>query len=183
MSGWQKLRAERNRRSLGRLTKALPVIFPRVVLARAFARPFVPPTPRLAIESYWGAHGAAYPLLSARHPRRTVKPLTQWARDFAASAVNPFIASAGTLTCGAAVPTKTRSGIVLAWWRGSSGMRQVTRSDFCGASKVGAALKAADGYGGTPKLTIASRCSGSGANTGTRPGRDCSIFGDCPTSR
>jgi hypothetical protein len=34
-----------------------------------------------------------------------------------------------------------------------------------------------------PKSTIASRCSGSGANTETRPGRDWSIFGDCPTFR
>ena len=32
-------------------------------------------------------------------------------------------------------------------------------------------------------MTIASRCSGSGANTETRLGRDCSIFGDCPTFR
>ena len=56
MSGWQELRAERNGRSALRLNKALPPIFPRVVLARALARPFVPPTPRLAIESYWGAH-------------------------------------------------------------------------------------------------------------------------------
>ena len=56
MSGWQELRAERNGRSALRLNKALPPIFPRAVLARALARPFVPPTPRLAIESYWGAH-------------------------------------------------------------------------------------------------------------------------------
>jgi hypothetical protein len=56
MSGWQELRAEWNGRSALRFNKALPLIFPRVVLARALARPFVPPTPRLAIESYWGAH-------------------------------------------------------------------------------------------------------------------------------
>ena len=56
MLGWQELKAERNRRSLVRLTKALPPIFPRIVLARALARPFVPPMPRLAVESYWGAH-------------------------------------------------------------------------------------------------------------------------------
>jgi hypothetical protein len=56
MSGWQELKAERNRRSLVRLTRALPLVFPRAVLTRALARPFVPPTPRLAIESYWGAH-------------------------------------------------------------------------------------------------------------------------------
>ena len=76
-----------------------------------------------------------------------------------------------------------RSGIVLAWSLGSSGMRQAATYDFCGASKFGAALKAVDGCGGPPKLIIASRCSGSGANTGTRLGRDCSIFGDCPTFR
>jgi len=52
----QELKAERNRRSLVRLTRALPLVFPRAVLTRALARPFVPPTPRLAIESYWGAH-------------------------------------------------------------------------------------------------------------------------------
>ena len=56
MSGWQELKAERNRRSLVRLTRALPLVFPRAVLTRALARPFAPPTPRLAIESYWGAH-------------------------------------------------------------------------------------------------------------------------------
>jgi hypothetical protein len=56
MSGWQELRAERNRRSLDRLTGVLPAIFPRGVLTRALGRPFVPPTPRLAVESYWGAH-------------------------------------------------------------------------------------------------------------------------------
>jgi hypothetical protein len=56
MSGWHELKAERNRQSLARLNKALPTIFPSGVLLRALARPFVPPTPRLAIESYWGAH-------------------------------------------------------------------------------------------------------------------------------
>ena len=50
MSRWEEEKAERNRRSLGRLTKALPCIFPSAVLSRALARPFVPPTPRLAIE-------------------------------------------------------------------------------------------------------------------------------------
>src|SRR5580704_4434460 len=56
MSGWHELKAERNRQSLGRLNKALPTIFPSGVLSRALSRPFAPPTPRLAIESYWGAH-------------------------------------------------------------------------------------------------------------------------------
>jgi hypothetical protein len=34
----------------------LPFIFPPAVLARAITRPFIPPTPRLAIESYWRSH-------------------------------------------------------------------------------------------------------------------------------
>jgi hypothetical protein len=56
MSSWQAEKEERNTRSLARLTQRLPAIFPPVVLARALGRPFIPPTPRLAIESYWGAH-------------------------------------------------------------------------------------------------------------------------------
>ena len=127
--------------------------------------------------------GAAYPLRFARHPRHTVNTHTRWGLDFAAYADNRFIVSAGTLTCGAAVPTRTRSGTALALSLGNSGTRRVARFNCCGVSKVGAALKAPGGCGGMPKLTIASRCSGSGANTETRPGRDCSIFGDCPTFR
>jgi len=56
VSAWQDQRAERNRQSVARLTRALPEIFPSAVLTRALARPFVPPTPRLAIDSYWRAH-------------------------------------------------------------------------------------------------------------------------------
>jgi hypothetical protein len=58
MSSWQAEKEERNRRSLARLTKSLPAMFPPAVLARALGRPFIPPTPRLAIESesYWAAH-------------------------------------------------------------------------------------------------------------------------------
>src|SRR6266852_3244311 len=56
MSTWQDLRAERNRQAVARLGRALPQIFPPIVLRRALGRPFVPPTPRLAIDSYWRAH-------------------------------------------------------------------------------------------------------------------------------
>ncbi|HTC03452.1 MAG TPA: hypothetical protein VK749_08615, partial [Xanthobacteraceae bacterium] len=56
MSNWQDLKAERNRQSVARLQRALPQIFPGNVLRRALGRPFVPPTPRLAIDSYWRAH-------------------------------------------------------------------------------------------------------------------------------
>jgi hypothetical protein len=211
MSGWQELKGERNRRSLVRLTRALPLVFPRAVLTRALARPFVPPTPRLAIESYWGAHPiradrlaralavrnqvpcgwtwrlgerrSGLPSRSARHLRHTVKSHTHWARDFAACAVNQYIASAGTLTYGAAVQTRTRSGTPPAWLRGNSGMHQVLRSNPCGASKAAAALRVLVSCGGMQKLTTASRCFGLGANTGTFRGRSCSIFGECRTSK
>jgi hypothetical protein len=56
MSTWQERKAEINRRALARLTKALPAIFPAIVQSRALERPFIPPTPRLAIDSYWRAH-------------------------------------------------------------------------------------------------------------------------------
>jgi hypothetical protein len=56
MSKWQEETEKRNRHSMARLTRALPGIFPSNVLSRAFNRPFVPPTPRLAIDSYWRAH-------------------------------------------------------------------------------------------------------------------------------
>ncbi|MGB6769195.1 MAG: hypothetical protein WBE50_14100, partial [Methyloceanibacter sp.] len=56
MSKWQAEKAKRNRRSLARLNRALPSIFPSAVLSWALSRPFVPPTKRLAIDSYWRAH-------------------------------------------------------------------------------------------------------------------------------
>jgi hypothetical protein len=56
MSKWQAEKAERNRQSLARLNRALPCIFPSVVLSWVLGRPFVPPTPRLAVDSYRRAH-------------------------------------------------------------------------------------------------------------------------------
>jgi hypothetical protein len=56
MSNWQTEKAEQNRNSFARLSKSLPAIFPPAVLSRALNRPFIPPTPRLAVESYWRAH-------------------------------------------------------------------------------------------------------------------------------
>jgi hypothetical protein len=49
-------RDERNRKSLERLRRAMPEIFPGPVLGHALSRPFIPPTPRRAVESYWRAH-------------------------------------------------------------------------------------------------------------------------------
>lgn len=61
-SAW---RAERNERSLARLNRALPEVFPGAVLRHALSRPLIPPTPRLAVEGYWRAH----PLLADRLAR------------------------------------------------------------------------------------------------------------------
>ena len=49
-------RDEQNRRALARLNKALPTIFPPTVLNHALARRFIPPMPRLAVDSYWRNH-------------------------------------------------------------------------------------------------------------------------------
>src|SRR5690606_17570908 len=49
-------RAQRNAKALARLEKSLPTIFPTVVLAHAKRMPFIPPTPRLCVESYWRRH-------------------------------------------------------------------------------------------------------------------------------
>ena len=49
-------RAEKNRRALARLRRALPETFPAPVLTHALSRPFTPPTPRIAIDGYWRAH-------------------------------------------------------------------------------------------------------------------------------
>lgn len=48
--------ALRNERALQRFNKALPEIFPAAVLTHALARRWTPPTPRLAIDSYWRTH-------------------------------------------------------------------------------------------------------------------------------
>jgi hypothetical protein len=48
--------ALQNARSLARLNKALPEIFPAPVLTHALARRFTPPMPRLAVDSYWRVH-------------------------------------------------------------------------------------------------------------------------------
>jgi hypothetical protein len=75
MSDWQAERAERNKRSLARLSQGLPPVFPPAVLARALGRPFIPPTPRLAIESYWRAHPIRADRLARALASRTGPPL------------------------------------------------------------------------------------------------------------
>jgi hypothetical protein len=74
VSKWQDEKAERNRRSLARLTAALPPIFPSAVLSRALDQPFIPPTPRLAIDSYWRAHPIRADRLARALAARTGPP-------------------------------------------------------------------------------------------------------------
>ena len=74
MSNWQIEKTARNQRSFARLAKALPAVFPPGVLARALGRPFIPPTPRLAIESYWRAHPLRADRLSRALAARTGPP-------------------------------------------------------------------------------------------------------------
>jgi len=74
MSQWQADKAERNRKSQERLTAALPASFPPAVLARALGRPFIPPTPRLAIDSYWRAHPIRADRLARALAARTGPP-------------------------------------------------------------------------------------------------------------
>src|ERR1700736_1641933 len=66
-SAW---RAERNAKARARLMRRLPDVFPPVVLAHALAKPFVPPTPRRAIESYWRHHPVRADKLARPPPPR-----------------------------------------------------------------------------------------------------------------
>jgi hypothetical protein len=49
-------REEKNERALARLQRAMPALFPAPVLQHALSRSLIPPTPRLAVESYWRHH-------------------------------------------------------------------------------------------------------------------------------
>ncbi|MBX9740556.1 MAG: hypothetical protein K2X62_10805 [Beijerinckiaceae bacterium] len=71
MSVWQD---EKNARAIARLRKALPEIFPQPVLTHALRRPLIPPTPRLAIDSYWRAHPLRADRLARSLARRSGAP-------------------------------------------------------------------------------------------------------------
>jgi hypothetical protein len=182
MSGWQELRAERNRRSVLRLTKALPLVFPRAVLSRALARPFIPPTPRLAIESYWGAHPIRADRLARALAARSQAPDGWTWRLGDRRSDLPFTfrtppapyregdyALGPGFCCVCGQPVYRLGWHVDLWksgpnknavWHSSSGTRQVPRSDFGGVFKGGAALKSAAGCGGTPAKLLLSYTSG-----------------------
>ena len=77
MSEW---RDEQNRRALARLNKALPRVFPATVLNHALARRFIPPMPRLAIDSYWRNHPVRAERLARALAANTGAP-TGWLRQ------------------------------------------------------------------------------------------------------
>ena len=49
-------RAQRNEKARARLIRNLPEVFPGTVLVHALSRPFLPATPRRAVDSYWRYH-------------------------------------------------------------------------------------------------------------------------------
>jgi hypothetical protein len=67
-------RNEKNRRSLERLERALPQVFPKPVLLHALSRPLIPPLPRLAIDSYWRTHPVRADRLARALAARTGAP-------------------------------------------------------------------------------------------------------------
>jgi hypothetical protein len=212
MSKWLAEKAERNRPSIARLTKALPIIYPPAVLFRALARPFVPPTPRLAIDSYWGAHSFRADHLARALAARTGPP-NAWTWRLGDDRRNglpttfrappaPYRERAHTrgpgFCCVCGQPVYRFGWHVDLWhtgvnknavWRGAC----VIAWQFWNAPsshvrrlrrlQASAAAKAAVGYGRTPRLTIAYRCLGCGENTETWRGRRCCIIGTCRTSR
>jgi hypothetical protein len=69
--------AVRNARAEARLQKALPDIFPKPALVHAYKRALLPPTPRLAIDSYWRAHPLRADKLSRALAARSGAP-AEW---------------------------------------------------------------------------------------------------------
>jgi hypothetical protein len=90
MSKWQDEKAGRNRRAVERLSKNLPTIFPPVVLARALSRPFIPPTPRLAIDS---RHAIRSDRRAGRTRSRSRDPARRCALDMARAAFGMWSAN------------------------------------------------------------------------------------------
>jgi hypothetical protein len=66
--------ARRNAEALVRFNKALPDPFPGAVLTHALARRWTPPTPRLAIDSYWRSHPLRADRLARTLAARTGAP-------------------------------------------------------------------------------------------------------------
>jgi hypothetical protein len=66
--------ALRNQQALLRFNKALPEVFPAPVLTHALGRRWTPPTPRLAVDSYWRSHPLRADRLARALARRSGAP-------------------------------------------------------------------------------------------------------------
>jgi hypothetical protein len=120
---------QRNEKARSRLMRNLPDVFPRAVLVHALSRPFLPATPRRAVDSYWRYHPVradklaralaalsgepegwvwrvriekSGPLASFRvpPPRFVNRPIRR-AQAIAVCAGSPYFGSAGIATFGA----------------------------------------------------------------------------------
>ena len=213
MSKWEAEKAERNRRSIARLTKSLPGIFPSAVLSRALGRPFVPPTPRLAIDLYWNAHPLRADRLARALASRSGAPSgwTWRVGDSRNSGLPTTFRTPPTpyrertyakgpgfcRVCGQPV---YRFGWHADLWNAGPNKNAtwhcacVVAWQFWTAPsdharllrrlcRRGAAARPAGVFGRPPRLTIASRCFECGAIIGTRRGRSCWGIGACQIFR
>ena len=192
-------RAQRNAKALARLQCNLPEIFPAPVLRHALARPFVPPTPRRAIEAYWREHpiraeklaralaslssvpaGWAWQVdvrkspLGFRAPPAPFREQTHVkVRAIAACAGRRCSGLDGIAICGAtSVRTRTRAGMPAASRPGSFGRRRATTFGTCGACRSTAVPLPAGGSAKTRRSITACHCSRSGAMPSGPGGRD-----------
>jgi hypothetical protein len=201
MSKWEAERADRNRRSRARLANALPAIFPTVVLSRALSRPFVPPTPRLAIDSYWSAH----PIRADRLTRALATlsgPPSGWSwrlgngrnglpasfRTPPAPYREPAYGKGSGFCCVCGQPVYRFGWHVDLWDSGPNKnvvwhCACVVKRSCCAVSRRVAAAKLAEDSGGMPKLITGSRYFAFGPNTAIFRGQSCLGFGACQTFR
>jgi hypothetical protein len=85
----RRTREERNAQARARLLQAVPPIFPPPVLTHALGRPWVPPLPRLAVESYWRHHPVRADRLARQLAQRSGAP-DDWAWVVGRKGPGPF---------------------------------------------------------------------------------------------
>lgn len=149
--------ARRNEKARSRLMRNLPDVFPGAVIAHALSRPFLPATPRRAVDSYWRYHPVradkpvrSLPLAANRtdgcgesesrnrghwlvfgcpQPRFVSGP-TRRAKAIAVCAGSPYSGSAGIATFGAiTAQIRTLHSIVVALQLGTYGLHRAIMSD------------------------------------------------------
>lgn len=204
--------ALQNERAALRFNKALPEVFPAAVLTHARARRWTPPTPRLAIDSYWRAHPLRADRLARALATRSGAPAGwRWRLksvdepDLPASFRAPpapyrekaFTRGPGhCVICGQIV---YRLGWHVDLWHRGPNKNAVWHTACVTAwqlwnapsdhakllrnGRAGAAPKAERGCGGPRRSTIVCRCSGSGESIATPTGRHYWAIGACPTYR